>query len=138
MPSYNAVRRPRAPTPISMNRQDYEGCGFLLASLCVEGEAGCVQDVDGGYDVVLPEPLGGKSGNGYRIRIAEVGGGWENVRCSDDFYLMASVDKPIAGEVGGPSIAVLSPTKHSVAFAGGEYTIEVSIFVGRLRRKAHV
>ncbi|CAM9545282.1 unnamed protein product [Sphacelaria rigidula] len=103
-----------------------DNCGFLLESLCPDEEAGCTQDADGGYDVMMPEPLGGESGGGYRVRIAEIGGGVDSVRCSDDFFLMASTDVPMTGQVGGPgpSLAVTSPTADSVALSGEEYTVE--------------
>lgn len=100
-------------------------CGFLIESLCTEGIEGCALDTDGGYDVFMPEPLGERSSNGYRVRIAEIGGSFDTVRCSDDFYLMASQDVPMVGEEGGPSIEVLSPTVDSVAISGEEYTVEV-------------
>lgn len=71
----------------------------------------------------MPEPLAHHSGDGYRVRIVEVG--TEEYRCSDDFYLMDSGDAPVAGEAGGGYIEVLSPTSHSVAMAGETYTVEV-------------
>ena len=99
-----------------------DGCGTYLASLCPEGDTGCAAQ-DGGYEVVLPEPI--ESGDGYRIRISEVGG--DEVRCSDSFYLMGS-EEGMSGT--GASIRVVSPTSESVALAGDEYTVEVSTAEG--------
>ena len=98
-----------------------------MESLCPDEEAGCAQDADDGYDVMMPEPLGRQSGGGYRIRIAEIGGGVDSVRCSDDFFFMASTDVYMTGQVGGPgpSLTVTSPTADSVALSGEEYTVEV-------------
>lgn len=97
--------------------QDTGDCGFYLASMCPEGDAGCAAD-EGGYEVVMPEPI--IPGNGYRVRISRVGDG--EARCSGDFYLMPSEDA-----LGSPpSISILSPTADSVALAGEEYTVEVS------------
>lgn len=63
------------------------------------------------------------------MRIAEIGGGVDSIRCSDDFYLVSSVDVPMFGQDGGPSIEVVAPTKESVAISGVEYTIEVRMLV---------
>ena len=71
----------------------------------------------------MPEPLAGASGDGYRVRIVEVG--TDNYRCSSDFYLMASADAPGVGEMGGPTIGVVEPNGNSVAVAGDAYTVEV-------------
>lgn len=72
----------------------------------------------------MPEPLAGISGDGYRVRIIEVG--TENYRCSSDFYLMSTADAPGPGEMGGPSLVVIEPNAQSVAVAGDAYTVEVS------------
>ncbi|CAM9630274.1 unnamed protein product, partial [Sphacelaria rigidula] len=100
----------------------FDNCGFLLDPLCPEAE-GCAQNTNGGYEVVMPEPLSGVSSNGYRVRIAEVGG-QARVRCSDDFYVMASADVAELGEAGGASIEILSPTADDVAVSGEEYTVQ--------------
>lgn len=78
---------------------------------------------EGGYDVTMPEPLAFVSGDGYKLRISEVGSG--RVECSDDFYLMSTEDSLLPGEPGPATIDVLSPTKEDVAVAGEEYTVEV-------------
>lgn len=67
----------------------------------------------------MPEPV--VPGDGYRVRISQVGG--DNVRCSDSFYLMPWTDG-VAGT--GAAISVVSPTSESLALAGEEYTVEVS------------
>lgn len=77
--------------------------------------------------MTFPEPMNGISGNGYRVRIAEVGGGLDKVRCSDDFYIVSTMDMSMQGGPGGPSMWVVSPTEESVAIAGGEYTVEVRL-----------
>ncbi|CAM9817657.1 unnamed protein product, partial [Sphacelaria rigidula] len=105
-----------------------ENCGFLLDPLCPEAE-GCVQDTNGGHEVVMPEPSSGVSSNGYRVRIAEVGG-QARVRCSDDFYLMSSADVGELGEPGGASIEILFPTVDDVAVSGEEYTFDFSNGLG--------
>lgn len=100
-----------------------EDCGFYIADLSGEGKDACATSADG-CDVVMPEPLGGVSGDGYRVRISEVG--TENARCSSEFYLVASEDAPGPGEMGGPTVVVVEPNSNSVAVAGDAYTIEVS------------
>lgn len=99
-------------------------CGFFLENVCSEGDgSGCMSQADQSSQVTFPEPLGGRSNDGYRIRIAEVGS--ETYRCSDDFYLMSSADAPAAGEEGGPSMEVVAPTADALAIAGEIYTVEV-------------
>lgn len=100
---------------------DDEDCGFYIADLSGEGKDACATSADG-CDVVMPEPLGGVSGDGYRVRISEVG--TENARCSSEFYLVASEDAPGPGEMGGPTVVVVEPNSNSVAVAGDAYTIE--------------
>lgn len=75
----------------------------------------------------MPEPLGFVSGDGYKVRISEVGSG--RVQCSDDFYLMSTEDSLLHGEPGPASIAVVAPTKEAVAAAGEEYTVQVRMLV---------
>lgn len=75
----------------------------------------------------MPEPLAGASGDGYRVRISEVG--TENSRCSSEFYLVASADAPGPGEMGGPSIVVIEPNANSIAVAGEAYTVEVKLYI---------
>lgn len=45
--------------------------------------------------------------------------------CSDDFYLMASEEAPMSGDVDGPHLYVTSPKAGDEAEAGEEYTVEV-------------
>ncbi|CAM9959114.1 unnamed protein product, partial [Scytosiphon promiscuus] len=99
-----------------------ENCGFWIASLCDESDPDCMEQEDQASQVVLPEPVGGYSDSGYRIRIAEVG--TETFRCSGDFYLVASADAAGPGEPGGPTMEVVAPSAGSLAFAGEIYTVE--------------
>lgn len=75
----------------------------------------------------MPEPIAGVSGDGYRVRVAEVNG-TDRATCSDDFYLVSSSDAPNVGESGGPSMVVVEPSSEAVAIAGDTYTVEVSVF----------
>lgn len=95
-----------------------------------------MQQEDQSSQIMLPEPVAGHSNNGYRVRIAEVG--TEKFRCSEDFYLMASADAPVAGEPGGPTMAVISPDAGSMAVAGEVYTVEVSFVRDAMRGGAWV
>ncbi|CAM9883384.1 unnamed protein product [Scytosiphon promiscuus] len=97
-------------------------CGSWVASLCDESDPDCMEQEDQASQVVLPEPVGGYSDSGYRIRITEVG--TETFRCSDDFYLVASADAAGPGEPGGPTMEVVAPSAGSLAFAGEVYTVE--------------
>lgn len=45
--------------------------------------------------------------------------------CSDEFYLMASEEAPVVGDVDGPHLVVTSPMLNDEAEAGEEYTVEV-------------
>lgn len=65
-----------SPTPYLLSRhtnvlvfsaakQDY--CGEWVTALCPYGEDGC-PDSEGDYDVVMPEPMEGKEGHGYKVR----------------------------------------------------------------------
>lgn len=93
-----------------------------MEDLCLASD-GCVQQ-DGHYDVTMSNPTGGYSGDGYRVRIAQVG--TDRVRCSDDFYLVSSEDVPGPGEEGGPVMLVVEPSANAIAVAGDMYTVEVS------------
>ncbi|CAM9846776.1 unnamed protein product, partial [Hapterophycus canaliculatus] len=84
-----------------------ESCGEWVTALCPYGEDGC-PDNEGDYDVVLPEPLMGTSGSGYKVRVMDVDDP-EEEDCSDEFYLMASVEAPETGEPEGPYLFVTSP-----------------------------
>ena len=63
-------------------------CGEWVTALCPYAETGC-PDNEGDYDVVMPEPLSGLSGSGYKVRVADVNDE-ESADCSDDFFLLAS------------------------------------------------
>lgn len=49
----------------------------------------------------------------------------EDGDCSDEFYLMAHAEAPVAGEPDGPYVMVTSPAEGDAAMAGEEYTVEV-------------
>lgn len=76
--------------------------------------------------MLMPEPIAGVSGDGYRVRIAEVNG-TDRAKCSDDFYLVSSSDVPDVGEPDGPSMVVVEPSSDAVAIAGDTYTVEVGV-----------
>lgn len=97
-------------------------CGEWVTALCPYAESGC-PDSDGDYDIVMPEPMSGTSGSGYKVRVADVDDE-ESSDCSDDFYLMASEEAPTVSDVDGPTLDVTSPDEGDVAMAGDEYTIE--------------
>ncbi|CAM9563888.1 unnamed protein product [Ascophyllum nodosum] len=97
-------------------------CGEWVTALCPYAETGC-PDNEGDYDVVMPEPLSGLSGSGYKVRVADVNDE-ESADCSDDFFLLASEEAPDVGDADGPTIEVTSPDDGDVAMAGDEYTVE--------------
>ncbi|CAM9425643.1 unnamed protein product, partial [Laminaria digitata] len=97
-------------------------CGDLVAALCTDRESGC-SDFRGNYDVVMPEPIGGVSGSGYKVRVMDVADE-TNVDCSAEFVLVASDEAPSVGDANGPSLFVISPEDGDMALAGGEYTVE--------------
>lgn len=94
-----------------------------MAALCTD-ERGC-NDIMGNYDVVMPEPLGGVSGTGYKVRVMDVADE-SLVDCSAEFILVASDEAPAVGDADGPHLEVLTPQDGDMAFAGGDYTVEVS------------
>ena len=100
-----------------------DDCGEWVTALCPYGETGC-PDNEGDYDVVLPEPMMGHSGYGYKIRVMDVNDESE-VDCSDEFTLLASEEAPDVGDEDGPYLYVTAPTSDDVATAGEEYTVEV-------------
>ena len=107
-----------------MDAQDE--CGDWVTALCPYGSTGC-PDNDGDYDVVMPEPLMGTS-SGYKVRVMDVND-VSDVDCSDEFYLLASEEAPMVGDEDGPSLVVTSPEEGDIAMAGGEYTVEVSLYL---------
>lgn len=100
-----------------------DDCGFFIADLCGEGGTECVQE-DNTAAVVFPEPIAAFSGDGYRVRISQVGREETRTRCSDDFYLMSSTDA--VGISAEATVEVITPSSDSMAVAGEEYTVEVS------------
>lgn len=101
-----------------------DDCGEWVTALCPYGESGC-PDNEGDYDIVMPEPLMGTSGSGYKVRVADVDDE-SSADCSDEFYLLASDEAPAAGEADGPYLTVTAPAEGDMAYAGEEYTVEVS------------
>lgn len=59
-----------------------------MTALCPYAETGC-PDNEGDYDIVMPEPMSGTSGSGYKVRVADVDDE-ESADCSDEFFLLAS------------------------------------------------
>lgn len=96
-----------------------------MTALCPYGESGC-PDNEGDYDIVMPEPMEGTSGSGYKVRVMDISDE-SNMDCSDDFTLLASEEAPSVGDPDGPHLYVTSPEEGDLAFAGEEYTVEVSI-----------
>ncbi|CAM9863450.1 unnamed protein product [Hapterophycus canaliculatus] len=98
-----------------------DSCGDWVTALCPYGEDGC-PDNEGDYDIVMPEPMSGMEGSGYKVRVMDVGDEGE-MDCSDSFMLLPSDDAPMAGEEGY-YLMVTSPSTGDVAEAGEEYTVE--------------
>ena len=94
-----------------------------MTALCPYGETGC-PDNEGDYDIVMPEPMSGTSGAGYKVRVMDIDDE-EDADCSDEFYLLASDEAPAVGDSDGPFLEVTSPSDGDVAVAGEEYTVEV-------------
>lgn len=103
-----------------------------MTALCPYGATGC-PDNEGDYDVVMPEPMYGTEGAGYKVRVMDVDDETE-VDCSDEFYLMASEDAPEVGDDDEPTLVVTSPEDGDVAMAGETYTILVSYGSDSTRR----
>lgn len=94
-----------------------------MTALCPYADRGC-PDSDGDFDVVMPEPMFGTSGSGYKVRVADATD--DSISdCSDEFYLMASEEAPEVGDDDGPTIVVTSPSDGDSAVPGEEYTVEV-------------
>ena len=103
------------------NKQD--DCGEWLTALCPYAATGC-PDNEGDYDIVMPEPISGVSGSGYKVKVTDVDNP-EATDCSDEFYLLTSDEAPDVGSEAGPYLIVTSPDAGDSADAGEEYTIEV-------------
>ncbi|CAN0447648.1 unnamed protein product, partial [Laminaria digitata] len=98
-------------------------CGEWVTALCPYGETGC-PDNEGDYDIVMPEPMEGTSGSGYKVRVMDIDDE-EDADCSDEFYLLSSDEAPEVGDSNGPYLHVTSPADGDKAEAGEEYTVEV-------------
>lgn len=73
----------------------------------------------------MPEPMAGKSGSGYKIRVMDIDDESES-DCSDEFELLESEEADeIIGD--GAYLVVTSPEEGDLALAGGEYTVEVRV-----------
>lgn len=99
-----------------------DDCGEWLTALCPYADTGC-PDSKGDYDIVMPEPMDGVSGSGYKVRVMDVSDE-SMMDCSDEFYLLASEEAPEVGDEEGPYLVVTSPAEGDVAMAGNEYTVE--------------
>lgn len=97
-------------------------CGDWVTALCPYGATGC-PDSEGDYDIVLPEPLTGTSGSGYKVRV-QLASDESTAACSEEFYLMASEEAPLPGDPDGPYLIVTKPEDGDIASAGFEYTVE--------------
>lgn len=96
-------------------------CGDWVTALCPYGDVGC-PDSEGDYDVEMPEPMEGKSGSGYKIRVQDINDESES-DCSDEFELLESEEADeMIGD--GAYLVVTSPEEGDLALAGGEYTVE--------------
>lgn len=101
-----------------------DDCGDWVTALCPYGDVGC-PDSEGDYDVDMPEPMAGKSGSGYKIRVMDVNDESES-DCSDEFELIESEEAE--EEIGDTAyLVVTSPEEGDLAMAGGEYTVEVRL-----------
>lgn len=98
-------------------------CGEWVTALCPYGETGC-PDNEGDYDIVMPEPMIGHSGDGYKVRVMDVNDEL-SVDCSDQFHLVPSDEVPLVGAPGGPYLRVTSPADGDIALSGRTYTVEV-------------
>lgn len=92
-----------------------EACGDFVAALCPYAREGCADEGGGSYDVILPEPLDGASGSGYKIGVTGIND--ESQACSEEFTLLNTDDDEYY-------LAVTSPTEGDIAIVGGEYTVE--------------
>lgn len=110
---------------LSKSHPAQDECGEWVTALCPYGEEGC-PDNEGDYDIIMPEPMSGTSGSGYKVRVVDVDDE-EDGDCSDDFYLIGSDEAPKVGDSDGPSLEVTSPAEGDLAEACNEYTIEVRL-----------
>jgi len=99
-----------------------DDCGEWVTALCPYGEDGCPDNM-GDYDIVMPEPMSGEDGDGYKVRVQNVNSESE-ADCSDSFTLMASDDVVLGTGDVEPYLMVTSPAEGDSALAGVEYTVE--------------
>lgn len=94
-----------------------------MTALCEYGDGGC-PDTAGNFDVVMPEPMDGTTSTGYKVRVMDTNDE-SNADCSSEFVLAAST----AVDDGDSTrhITVTSPEDGDMAYAGQEYTVEVSM-----------
>lgn len=102
-----------------------DDCGTWVTALCPYGADGCPDNM-GDYDVTMPDPMTGTSGDSYKIRVMNVADE-SQVDCSDEFYLMAEAEVPITAAIDGAYLIVTSPAEGDVAEPGGEYTVLVRL-----------
>ena len=95
-----------------------------MTALCPYGEDGC-PDNEGDFDIVMPEPMSGTSGAGYKVRVTDADDP-DGADCSDEFFLKASEEAPEVGDIDGPYLIVTAPMVGDLADAGEVYTVEVS------------
>lgn len=60
-----------------------------------------------------------------KVRVMDAESSDSDADCSDEFYLMASVEAPTTDSPDGPYLIVTSPSDGDFAEAGDEYTVEV-------------
>ena len=101
-----------------------DSCGEWVTALCPYGEEGC-PDNEGDFDIVMPEPMEGTSGPGYKVRVVDIHDP-EDGHCSDEFNLIRSDEAPQLGDADEPFLIVTSPGAGDTAHACQEYTVEVS------------
>ncbi len=108
---------------VTISTVSQDECGEWVTALCPYGESGC-PDNEGDYDIVMPEPMMGTSGSNYKVRVMDVADE-SSMDCSDAFTLLASTEA--STDADDYSLTVTSPAAGDMAYAGEEYTVEVSI-----------
>lgn len=73
----------------------------------------------------MPEPVGGISWGGYKVRVTNPTSSTATL-CSDEFRLVSSDDALALGKFGRPFVEVVSPQRGDLALVGEEYTVQVS------------
>ncbi|CAM9529614.1 unnamed protein product, partial [Pylaiella littoralis] len=93
-------------------------CGEWVTALCPYASRGC-PDSQGDYDIVMPMPLRGEPGYGYKIGVK--GTSDSSFDCSDEFTLLSPDE---VSETNEYYLEVFSPTYHDIALIGEEYTVQ--------------